>query len=151
MGGTEDRHYPSRPFAAVGVVVWKGDEILVIKRTRPPRKDQWGLIGGAVELGETHFEAAKREVKEETGIEAEPFAVITAIDSVSRDAQGKVEFHYSVVEINARYTGGELKPGDEALEAHWISPVELKKYEVWDQMHRVVALADAQRRVFSAL
>jgi 8-oxo-dGTP diphosphatase len=150
MGSSSnDRHYPARPFAAVGVVVWRGDEVLVIRRARPPRKDQWGLVGGAVELGETHFEAAKREVKEETGIEAEPFAIITAIDSVSRDAEGKVEFHYSIVEVNARYMGGDITPGDEALEARWISPVELKNYQVWDQMHRVVALADTQRRILA--
>ncbi|MBI3420140.1 MAG: NUDIX hydrolase [Proteobacteria bacterium] len=140
----ESRRYPSRPFATVGVVVWWGDEILIIKRARPPRQGEWGLIGGAVELGETHFDAAIREVREETGVMIEPFDVITCIDSVTHDAAGMVEFHYSIVEVNARYVNGEAQALDDITEARWIKPAELESLQVWDEMRRVVGLAQAQ-------
>lgn len=142
----DHRRYPSRPFAAVGVVVWKGDRLLIIKRAHPPREGQWGLIGGALETGETHFEAAIREAREEAGIEIEPFGIITAIDSVTRDTWGKTEFHYSIVEVNARWMSGEPKLNAELLEARWASPGEVENLPVWQEMKRVVKLAETQYR-----
>lgn len=140
-----DRRYPSRPFAAIGVVVWRGDELLLIKRAKPPREGQWGIIGGALETGETHFEAAIREAREEAGIEIEPFAVITAIDSISKDTSGKTEFHYSIIEVNAQLLSGEPKPSAEISEYRWVLPAALQKIDVWTELKRVVALAEQQR------
>ncbi|HVY13536.1 MAG TPA: NUDIX hydrolase [Alphaproteobacteria bacterium] len=142
----DPRRYPSRPFAAVGVVVWKGDQLLIVKRAKPPREGQWSLIGGALELGETHFECAAREAKEEAGIIIQPFGIITAIDSLVRDAQGKAEYHYSIVEVNARWLSGEPVAGDGVSEARWISLAELEKLDVWSEMKRVAKLANAQRQ-----
>ena len=63
------REYPDRPFVGVGVVVWRGDNVLLIQRGKPPRIGAWSLPGGAQELGETVRETAVREVREETGVE----------------------------------------------------------------------------------
>ena len=59
------REYPDRPWVGVGVVVWQGDRVLLIRRGRAPRLGQWGLPGGAQSVGETLFEAAAREVLEQ--------------------------------------------------------------------------------------
>ena len=64
----DGREYPTRPWVGVGVIVFRGDEILLIKRGRPPGLGEWGIPGGAQNLGETVFEAAEREVREETGV-----------------------------------------------------------------------------------
>lgn len=145
---TESRQYPSRPFAAIGVVVWKDDKALIIKRAKPPRAGQWGLIGGAVELGETHFEAAIRETLEETGVVIAPFAVITAIDSISKDASGKPEFHYSIIEVNARWVSGEAKALDSVEEVRWATVAEIEALPVWQEMKRVAGLAQAQYKQY---
>ena len=141
---SDNRRYPSRPFAAVGVVVWKDDKILLIKRAKPPRAGQWGLIGGGLELGETHFECAAREALEETGVTIEPFGIITAINSISRDAEGKPEFHYSIIEVNARWVGGEAQALDSVEEVRWASVAEIAALPVWQEMKRVTALAEVQ-------
>jgi ADP-ribose pyrophosphatase YjhB (NUDIX family) len=146
----DPRLYPSRPFAAIGVVVWRGNEMLIIKRAKLPREGQWGFIGGALEIGETHFEAARREAMEEMGIDIEPFAVITAIDSVTHDDTGKVQFHYSIVEVNARLIHGDPQPSDEILEARWVKVADLAELEVWGEMKRVAELAEKQLRLAAA-
>jgi ADP-ribose pyrophosphatase YjhB (NUDIX family) len=148
---SEERHYPSRPFAAVGVVVWKDERLLVIKRAKPPRQGQWGLVGGGVELGETHYEAAIREVMEETGIAIAPFGIITAIDSITKDADGKVEFHYSVIEVNARWVSGEARALDSVEEVAWLTLAEVEALPVWPQMKRVAQLAEAQYKAYIEL
>ena len=65
----DSRAYPTRPFVGVGVVVLKGESVLLIRRGRPPRLGEWSLPGGAQQLGETVAEAAIREIREETGLE----------------------------------------------------------------------------------
>ena len=95
------REYPDRPWVGVGVVVWQGERVLLIRRGRAPRLGQWGLPGGAQSVGETLFEVAVREVLEETGLEVVPHAVVTALDSISRDEDGGAQFHYTLVEVVA--------------------------------------------------
>jgi ADP-ribose pyrophosphatase YjhB (NUDIX family) len=142
------RRYPTRPFAAVGILVWKEDKLLIIKRAKPPRMGQWGLIGGGLEIGETHYEAAIREVKEETGVDVEPFGIVTAIDSIARDGENKVEFHYSIIEVNARWTGGEPQALDSVEEVAWATIPEIEALPVWDEMKRVARLAEAQYKQY---
>ena len=64
----------------VGIVVWRDGKVLLVRRANPPKAGQWALPGGAQELGETLFEAAMREVKEETGITVKPYRIITALE-----------------------------------------------------------------------
>ena len=84
--GEVDRTYPDRPWVGVGVIVFRGDEILLVRRGKPPNQGQWSLPGGGQDLGETVFEAARREVAEEAGIDmVRPVEVLTTVDSVHRD------------------------------------------------------------------
>ncbi len=141
-----DRSYPARPFPAVGVVVWRGEEMLIIRRGKPPGQGQWGLIGGAQEVGETFFECAIREAREEAGIEIAPFNIITAIDGITRDGEQNVQYHYSIVEVNANWVSGEAKPASDITDVRWITLPELHSLNVWSEMLRVVELAYAQLR-----
>jgi 8-oxo-dGTP diphosphatase len=76
------REYPDRPVVGVGGVVVLNDRALIVKRAHEPRKGEWSLPGGLVELGETLAEAAKREIKEETGLDVEIGEVIEVFDRV---------------------------------------------------------------------
>ncbi|NDE90392.1 MAG: NUDIX domain-containing protein [Alphaproteobacteria bacterium] len=143
---TIDREYPSHPLPAIGVVVWCGDETLIIRRGKPPGMGQWGLIGGAQETGETFFECAIREALEEACIVIEPFNIITAIDGITRDADGKVQYHYSIVEVNARWVSGDAQPASDITQTRWVTLPELRTLNVWSEMLRVVELAAVQRR-----
>lgn len=101
------------------MVARKGDEVLLVRRGHAPNAGEWSVPGGAQELGETVFEAAAREILEETGIVVEPRGVIEVVDAVTRDEGGRIRFHYTLVEIVADWVSGVPAAADDALEARW--------------------------------
>jgi 8-oxo-dGTP diphosphatase len=135
------REYPDRPWVGVGVVVWQDERVLLIRRGRAPRLGQWGLPGGAQSAGETLFEAAAREVLEETGLEVVPQAVVTALDSISRDEAGNVQFHYTLVEVVAECGPGEPKAADDAMDARWVPADQVGELVEWDETVRVIEMS----------
>ncbi len=139
------RDYPVRPWVGVGVVVWQGDRVLLVRRGRPPQEGQWSLPGGAQRVGETLFETAAREVREETGLEILPHGVITAVDGISRDPDGAVQYHYTLVEIAATCRSGAPIAQDDVTDARWVALDEVESLVVWDQALKVIFLAAAQR------
>jgi 8-oxo-dGTP diphosphatase len=141
------REYPSHPISAIGVVIWRGEETLIIRRGKPPGMGQWGIVGGAQEVGETFFEAAIREAQEEAGIVIKPFGIITAIDGITRDATGAVQYHYSIVEINAHWISGDAWPASDVTETRWVTLPELRTMGVWSEMLRVVELGFTQTAI----
>ena len=139
------REYPDRPWVGVGVIVWRGDRVLMIRRGKAPRLGQWSLPGGAQSVGETVFETAVREVREETGLAVEPTGIVTVVDAITPDADGRVHFHYTLVEVAAECAGGDPVCADDALEACWATPDEAGELTEWDETRRVIQLAAAQR------
>ncbi len=121
--------------------------MLLIKRARAPRAGQWALPGGLLELGETLFEAASREVREETSLTVWPYRIITALDLIERDDAGKPRYHYTLVEIAAEYRSGELLAGDDATEAGWFEPDEIARLDAWEQVEKMVRLSEMDQHL----
>lgn len=124
------REYPDAPIAGVGaVVVRDGPEgqkqVLLIRRAQEPLKGEWSLPGGAVELGETLEEAICREVLEETGLVVETVDVVQAFDRISRDTEGRVRYHYVLIDYLCRVVGGSLACATDALEGRWATANDL--------------------------
>jgi 8-oxo-dGTP diphosphatase len=122
---SESRNHPARPWAGVVVVVWRDDQFLLTLRAKSPHAGFWGLPGGALNLGETAFAAAVREVREETGILCRPRASFTTVDIIERDAVGAVAFHFLLAAVVADYEHGSLMPSDDAQDARWFTLNEL--------------------------
>lgn len=139
------RRYPDRPWLGVGVIVWREDRVLLVRRGRPPRQGEWGLPGGVQELGETVFAAAAREVREETGIESRPCGVVTVVDSITRDAAGAVEYHYTLVEVSADWVAGEPVAASDVDAVRWATLAEAGTLVAWEETRRVLHLAATQR------
>ncbi len=137
----ESRDYPERPIVGVGAVVVKADALLLIRRGQPPRYGEWSVPGGVVELGETLQEAIQREVLEECGIEIAVGRVLDAVDIIQRDADGRVQFHYVVVDWGALYARGELRAASDVLEARWVPYAQIGSYELNPRTHEVIAKA----------
>ncbi|HAA92234.1 MAG: phosphohydrolase [Rhodospirillaceae bacterium] len=137
------REYPDRPFAGVGVVVWRDGQILIAERGKAPRRGHWSIPGGGQELGETLQEAARREVREETGVEIEILGLIDVVDSIRHDDDGKVQFHYSLVDYAAIWVSGELCPGDDAIDCRWADPEEAMQIIRWGQTRRIIEASRA--------
>jgi len=122
--------YPQAPSVAVGAIVFKEDRVLLVRRGKAPALGQWAIPGGSVTLGESLQEAAEREIFEETGIRITGGDPAYVFDVVDRDDEGQVRFHYVIVDLDATYRGGELSPGDDALEARWVAANELVGLDV---------------------
>jgi ADP-ribose pyrophosphatase YjhB (NUDIX family) len=86
---------------------------------------RWGFPGGVLELGETVAQGAMRELFEETGVTAEPAGPLTVIDTIDRDEEGQVRYHYTLVAVVGHWRSGEGAPGDDADEVAWLSRAEI--------------------------
>jgi ADP-ribose pyrophosphatase YjhB (NUDIX family) len=135
---SDSREYPVRPIPGVGVVVRKGDEVLLIQRGNPPRRGDWGIPGGVVELGEMWRETARREVREECGVEIDVGEIVEAVDIIVRDDAGRVQYHYALVDFAARYVSGDLRAASDVLDARWIPMDELDKFPLPDMTRTVI-------------
>ena len=143
---SDSREYPSRPFVGVGVVVLKDDQVLLIRRGRPPRVGEWSLPGGAQQVGETVQETAIREVLEETRIQIRPPHFLEVIDSITPDAQGKVRYHYTLIDFWAEWQAGIPQGEDDALHAEWISLASLCELNLWEKTIEVIQKAQQLRQ-----
>ncbi|MEM9682053.1 MAG: NUDIX hydrolase [Pseudomonadota bacterium] len=139
------REYPDRPIVGVGVVVWRGDEVLLIERGKGPVSGNWSLPGGKQELGETVEEAAHREIMEETGLEIDIVGLLDVVNLVRRDDEGRVRFHYTLVDFTARWRAGDAVAGSDAAAVRWVPFEELKEVPMWDETHRVIRLSAKQK------
>lgn len=139
------REFPIRPIPAVGVVVRNGERVLLIQRGKPPRRGDWGIPGGALEIGETWRAAAVREVREECGIEIKLGEVIDAVDIIVRAEDGRAQYHYAIVDFDAEYVSGEVHADSDVLDARWVTPDELSKFELPVMTRRVIRKAFDRR------
>ncbi len=135
------RSYPDRPYVGVGVVVLRGDEVLLVQRGKPPTAGDWSIPGGAQNLGETVAEAALREVREETSLEVRLGKRLGVVDSIQRDEAGRVVFHYTLVDFAAHWMAGEAVAGDDAADVAWVRIDELHRHDLWDETVRIIRLA----------
>ena len=124
------REYPERPIVGVGAVVIDGDRVVLVKRANEPLKGEWSLPGGAVDVGETLEDAIRREVREETGLAVEVGPIVDVLDRIRYDLDGRVRFHYILVEFLCRPTGGELLCASDAADAAWADGPDLTRYDV---------------------
>ncbi|MCX5854565.1 MAG: NUDIX hydrolase [Deltaproteobacteria bacterium] len=119
------REYPDQPIVGVGAVVLKDGKVLLVKRGIAPSKGLWAIPGGSLKLGETLQEGAEREILEETGVVVKAGKPFYSFDFFERDDDGRIRFHYVVVDMMADYISGDVQGADDALEARWVSPEEL--------------------------
>jgi ADP-ribose pyrophosphatase YjhB (NUDIX family) len=115
---------------AVGAVVVRNGRVLLARRGREPSYGLWSVPGGAVRLGEGIKAAAAREIREECGIEIALTDVVEVIERLHRDGEGRIQYHYVIVDYLARWVAGDIRPSDEVLEARWVSPGEFPRYQM---------------------
>lgn len=141
------RSFPERPIVGVGAVIVDDDRVLLVKRAHEPLKGEWSLPGGAVEVGETLAEAVSREVREETGLQVEIGPVVEVIDRVHRAPDGRVEFHFVIVDYLCAAIGGHLGASSDAADVRWTSFDDLASYKLTPQAETVIAKAREMSRV----
>lgn len=129
------------PVPAVGVVCLRGDEVLLIRRGTPPMLGEWSLPGGRIEPGERAVDAALRELREETGVEAEIVGLIDVVDGFFPEA-GE---HYVLIDYLAVWRAGEPVAGDDAAAAAFHPLAQAEGMVAWSETRRVIRAARALR------
>jgi 8-oxo-dGTP diphosphatase len=137
---TETLQTASRsPVVGVGAVIWNDkDEVVLIRRGKEPRRDQWSIPGGHLEWGESLHDAILREAHEETGLTVEIAGLIDTVDLIVQAPSGDVTRHYVLIDFAARVTGGELRAGSDAAEARWVPYGALDEYPLWSETRRII-------------
>lgn len=139
------REYPARPLVGVGAVVLHQERVLLVRRGGQPSWGKWSLPGGLVELGETTVEAIRREIREECGIEITVVDVAGVLDRVTRDADGRVRYHYVLIDYLAFPESEAIVAGTDAAECRWVEIERVGELDITDglagMVHRAVALA----------
>ena len=122
------RVYPDHPVVGVGALILREGKILLEKRRNQPAQGKWSIPGGVVEVGEPLEEAVIRETLEETGLTVEEPRLVDLVYQIDRDAEGKVKYHFVIIDYLAEPVSGEMHHHDDALDARWVHPRDFAKY-----------------------
>jgi 8-oxo-dGTP diphosphatase len=135
------RKYPPRPVVGVGAVIVADDRVVLIKRKYEPLAGQWSLPGGTLELGESLEAGVAREIREETGLDVEVGPVVEVFDRILLDTQGRVQYHFVLVDYLCRPLGGQLQAGSDVDDAVWVDQGDLADYHITAKATSVIERA----------
>ena len=136
------RKFPDRPIVGVGAVVLDGGgRVLLARRAHEPSKGEWSLPGGGVELGETLETAVAREVLEETGLVVRVGRVVEVLDRVQQTDDGRVEYHFVIIDYICHAIGGRLTCGSDADDVAWVPLERLADYRITRKADAVIRKA----------
>lgn len=138
------REYPDKPLVGVGAVIVRDHRVLLIRRGQAPLLGEWSLPGGVLECGETLREAAVREAREETGLVVETVDMLGVYERIIPSDDGRVRYHYVLIDFLCRPVGGELKAGSDAAEVGWFTREELPALKLAYDANDVVLKGLAQ-------
>ena len=132
------REYPDTPLVGVGAIIVEGDRVLLVKRGHAPLLGKWSIPGGVLEVGETLRKAVVREAREETGLTIEPEELLGVFERVVPDEQGRMRYHYVLIDFLCRRVSGELLAADDAEDARWFLREELSELELVRETEEVI-------------
>jgi 8-oxo-dGTP diphosphatase len=124
------RLYPDQPLVGVGAIIICNGKILLEKRGNEPGRGKWSIPGGLVELGEPVEQTVIREVKEETGLEVEKPGHIDVVDNIDLDENGRIKYHFIIIDFLVKLKGGTLKAASDAAELRWVALSGMEEYEL---------------------
>ncbi len=139
------RRYPPAPLVGVAAAVFNDTgAVLLVQRGRPPRAGQWGLPGGLLDLGERLIDGVCREVREECAIEIDVCDLVAAFEPIQHDDDGRIEYHYVVLDYWARCVSGTAVAQDDAQAVAWAQPDELEAFDLNPDTAGVIATAHSR-------
>jgi mutator protein MutT len=136
-----DRRYPERPYVGIGGIIVHEGRVVLVKRRYEPLAGQWSIPGGAVEAGETLDACLVREMAEETGFHVQVGPVVEVLDRITHDEEGKVLYHFVLIDYLCWPVGGELRAGSDVGEAVLAEPSELAQYQLTEKALSVIERA----------
>jgi len=128
MNGTEKT-------IGVGMVVFREDNVLLIKRGKEPLKGHWSLPGGRLEAEEDMEAAARRELMEETGVTAHVHGLAGVVDFEDDDHA------YRLVDYWGTWKAGEPKAADDAVDARFFPVIDIPHMGLWGETSKMIMTA----------
>jgi 8-oxo-dGTP diphosphatase len=128
--------YPEHPVAGVGAIILQEGKLLLEKRGHEPAKGKWSIPGGTVELGETLETAVIRETKEETCLDVEDPRLVDVVDQMDLDEQGKVKYHFVILDYIVKVKGDEPRAESDADALKWVPLNEVENYDLTASFRR---------------
>ncbi len=130
------RLYPDQPIVGIGIVIVENSKIVLVKRGNEPAKGKWTIPGGLVELGESNEQAVIREAKEETLLTVENPKLIDVVSQVEHDSEGKIRYHYIIIDYLVHVVCGNMAAASDAVELRWVPFDEAENYDLTDSFRR---------------
>ena len=140
------REYPDCPLVGVGAVIVDDGRVLLVKRGQAPLQGEWSIPGGKLELGETVRQAVRREVLEESGLQVEATELLGVFDRIVPDDNGRVRYHYILIDFLCRVLAGTLQPGSDAQDAGWFAIHEISQLGLRDDTLAVIRAGMERRK-----
>jgi 8-oxo-dGTP diphosphatase len=140
------RHYPEQPLVGVGAVIFRGEEVLLVRRGREPAVDTWSLPGGLVELGETLEDALGRELREETGVTVKIIGLTAVLQRIYYDRVGHIPYHYILVDYLCEYESGDVSAKSDVSEAQFVPLKEVSTFDLTAHTDEVIKRAWQQKQ-----
>jgi 8-oxo-dGTP diphosphatase len=132
------RTYPKNPVCAVGAIIFRQDSVLLIERGKAPSLGKWSIPGGAVHLGESLEDAVVREVQEETRLTVRPRRIGKVLDRIFRDEEGRVQYHFVIVDYLCELLEGEPQPRSDAAAVGYFKISELERLDMTEGTAEVI-------------
>ena len=132
----------------VGGVIIENERALLIKRGSAPLKGEWSIPGGMLELGETIIQGVRRELLEETSIEAEVLDLIEVFERITPNDAGRPQYHFVILDYLCEVVRGEALAASDVTEVSWVTESDLGNYSLTPTATRVIrkAFEMARRR-----
>jgi len=124
------RLYPDQPIVGIGVIIVHEEKLVLIKRSNEPARGKWTIPGGLVDLGEPMENAVIREAIEETCLEVDNPRLIDVVGHVEHDPDGKVKYHYVIIDYLVHIRGGTISAASDAAELRWVPFDEVEGYDL---------------------
>jgi len=143
------REYPAAPLLGVGAIVVDGPRVLLVQRGQPPAVGKWSIPGGLVDVGEPVEAAVRREVAEECGLTVRLHGLVGFVDRIIRDADGRVQYHYVLLDFLATPESGTAAAGSDARAVRWSTLEELRGLDTTQGLDAMIRRAldmNAERR-----
>ena len=137
-GDSMSRRYPPAPVCAVGALIYRGRQILLVRRGKAPSLGKWSVPGGRLRLGETLEAAVIREAREETCLTVRPLRIGKVVEHLLRDAQGRLEYHYVIVDYVCQVIDGSPRPASDASEVRFVEISELSRWDMTEGTAQVI-------------
>lgn len=133
-----ESHWPK---AASSAAIFRDGCVLIGLRAKDPRRHVWSLPGGHIEPGETARDAARREIREETGVDVELQGLVDVNDVIMRNTDGTLRAHYLLSIFFGTWISGEPQAADDCLEARFVEIDEIRNLKTTDRLMHFVERA----------